>query len=62
MNRDCNLQSIKQSIELILNFGGAHNVRTGFKTLVKCNVKLQLHETSALISDVNKTVCIFTFM
>ena len=50
---DSNWQCIKQSIELISNCGGAHTVHTGFETLVECNVKLQLHETSALICAVN---------
>jgi len=58
VNRDSNLLYIKHSIELISNFGCPHTVQTGFKTLVECNVKLKLHETSAWISDVNETVCV----
>jgi hypothetical protein len=58
VSSDNNWQCIQQSIELISNCGGAHTVHTGFKTLVECNVKLQLHETRALISDVNTTVCV----
>ena len=58
VNTGSSLLCTKQSIELISNFGGAHTVNTGFKTVVECNVKLQLHETSALISDVNKPLCV----
>jgi len=58
VNTDSNLLCTKQSIELISNSGGAHFVHTGFKTVVECNVTLQLYETSALISDGNKTVCV----
>jgi hypothetical protein len=34
--------------------GGTHNVQTYSEQFLECNVKLKLHETSALISDIKK--------